>query len=568
MAGREAVTINNYQDVISSLETFGYKAKVTDTLLVNDNEPEDSLATEVDHNCPEYSSEHTPNTLIVSQNKSHQLIHQPQQNILMEVDENDFMPAISSWTRLGGLFLVGTVGIAIALAAFTPYKVTVKALAKVRPAGKLKIVEAKTEGTVVEINVTENQRIKRGDIIATIDSSRLQTQDSQLQSQIQQSKLQLGQIKAQIRTLKRQIQAEQDRTKRAVAVAKVELSRRQREYQDQQITTQAEAAEAEANVRLVTEEWQQAQAEFSSAQATLKSNQAALRSATSRRNRYQEISVTGALSQNQLEEAQLEVEQQKQQVAAQKATVEQQKRGIARQQEAIEAAKARLNLVQAALNPSNGEIAIANQRIAQEIASGEATIAALNREQEGMIQQRIELEQTLSRDRSELKQITRDMEQTVIKAPENGVLFQLSLSNPSQTVSLGSEIARIAPDNTSLAIETLVSASDISNVELNQKAQIKISACPYPDYGTLKGVVQEISPDAIPLEDNNNNSSTTNFNQASTYKVKLKPDSQILSQGKNQCMLQLGMEGKADVITKEETILKFLLRKARLIADL
>ncbi|MEO1005872.1 MAG: HlyD family efflux transporter periplasmic adaptor subunit, partial [Cyanobacteria bacterium J06638_38] len=492
--------------------------------------------------------------------------HLPPLKYFAEVDENDFMPAISSWTRLGGLFLVGTVGIVIALAAFTPYKVTVKAPAKVRPAGKLKIVEAKTEGTVVEINVAENQRIKRGDVIATIDSSRLQTQDSQLQSQIQQSKLQLGQIKAQIRTLKRQIQAEQDRIERAVAVATVELSRRQREYQDQQITTQAEAAEAEANVRLVTEEWQQAQAEFNSAQATLRSNQAALRSATSKRNRYQEISVTGALSQNQLEEAELEVEQQKQQVAAQKATVEQQKRGIARQQEAIEAAKARLNLVQAALNPSNGEIAIANQRIAQEIASGEATIAALNREQEGMIQQRIELEQTLSRDRSELKQITRDMEQTVIKAPENGVLFQLSLSNPSQTVSPGSEIARIAPDDTSLAIETLVSASDISNVELNQKAQVRISACPYPDYGTLKGVVQEISPDAIPLE--NNDSSTSSLNQASTYKVRLKPDSQILSQGKNQCTLQLGMEGKADVITKEETILKFLLRKARLIADL
>jgi multidrug efflux pump subunit AcrA (membrane-fusion protein) len=31
--------------------------------------------------------------------------------------------------------------------------------------------------------------------------------------------------------------------------------------------------------------------------------------------------------------------------------------------------------------------------------------------------------------------------------------------------------------------------------------------------------------------------------------------------------MQAGMEGRADIITKEETVLKFLLRKAKLMAD-
>ena len=51
------------------------------------------------------------------------------------------------------------------------------------------------------------------------------------------------------------------------------------------------------------------------------------------------------------------------------------------------------------------------------------------------------------------------------------------------------------------------------------------------------------------------------------YQVKLKPDSLTLSQGTNHCTLQLGMEGRADIIAKEETVLKFLLRKARLVID-
>ncbi len=241
------------------------------------------------------------------------------------------------------------------------------------------------------------------------------------------------------------------------------------------------------------------------------------------------------------------------------------------QREALEAARAELQSAQAALNPNDGEIAIARQRIAQERASGEATVAALNREQKGLIQQRIELEQQLARDTGELKQIDRDIEQTIIKAPDNGILFQLSLRNPSQTVQSGSEIARIDPDETSLALEALVSSSDIGNLKIGQKAQVRISACPYTDYGTLKGVVKKIPPDAISSDSNSNSSDSQNMSPtkaASVYKVKLEPAHLTLSQGKNQCALQLGMEGRADIITNEETVLKFLLRKARLLTDL
>ena len=181
------------------------------------------------------------------------------------------------------------------------------------------------------------------------------------------------------------------------------------------------------------------------------------------------------------------------------------------------------------------------------------------------------MEQQLARDTRELKQIDRDIEQTIITASDNGILFQLSLRNPSQIVRPGSEIARIAPDETSLTLEALVSSSDISNVKLAQQARVRISACPYPDYGTLKGVVKRISPDAIPLENNSNSSNSQNIDRTkgtSFYKVKLEPSSLTLSQGNNQCALQLGMEGRADIITNEETVLKFLLRKARLITDL
>ncbi len=115
---------------------------------------------------------------------------------------------------------------------------------------------------------------------------------------------------------------------------------------------------------------------------------------------------------------------------------------------------------------------------------------------------------------------------------------------------------------------------DKNKLKQGQNVQMRVSACPYPDYGTLKGVVSQISADTTKPQPNNaavtepTTASNQNPNAATAfYEVTIKPESLALSQGKNQCSLQLGMEGKTDIISREETVLQFLLRKARLSAN-
>ncbi len=48
----------------------------------------------------------------------------------------------------------------------------------------------------------------------------------------------------------------------------------------------------------------------------------------------------------------------------------------------------------------------------------------------------------------------------------------------------------------------------------------------------------------------------------------IEPETLVLGKGKNHCHIELGMEGRADIIFREETVLPFFLRKARLITDL
>ena len=459
------------------------------------------------------------------------MVSQTNQDFLSPIEQDEFLPPVSRWTILGGFLLASAVGIGITLASVSKYKVTVPAQAIVRPAGELRLVQVATEGTVIRISVAGNQVVKKGDLIATLDDSHLQTKKSQLQSNLGQAQLQLNQINAQIRAHERRILAETDRIKRAVALVEAELTRRLRDYRDRQITSNADVEEAEANLR---------------------SLEVSLNSAKVRRNRYQRAAKEGAISQEQLEEVQLVVKKQEQE---------------------FKAALARLERAKAALNPTNAEVEIASERIRQEKATGQATLAILNREREALIQQRIQIQNQLERDARELQQVEIDLGKTTITATADGIISKLNLRNPGQTVRPGEEIAQIVPSNVPLEVKAAVSPKDISKLEEGQNVHMRVSACPYPDYGTLKGVVRQISQDTIKPQGNSSTAATTVLSHKGVtnplfYEVTIEPESLLIGRGKKQCAIQLGMEGRADIISREETVLKFILRKARLLTDL
>ncbi len=488
--------------------------------------------------------------------------------ILPPMRENEFLPSVDRWLKFGGIFVAATLGLAIPLASVAKYKETVKAQASLRPAGELAIVQAATEGQIINIAVKENQTVKQGELIATIDDSRLQTQKNQLETNIDQAQLQLMQIAAQIASLDRQIAAEIQRSNRATVASKAELERRYREYRDKQLTTVAEVEEAEANVKVAQKDLARAKAEVNSSLANLESVEASYLAAHSKHKRYQTVAAQGALSLDQLEEAKLAVLQQQKAVASQQAAVAMQRETVAQLQSAVTAAQARLERVKTYLNPSQAEIAIAKANVAQEQASGRSTLATLHKEQQALLQQQLEIDKQLKRDRHELGQVNINLKQTKITAPVDGNIAGLALRNSNQTVRPGEQIAQIVPSNAALEVKTKVSPQDISKLEVGQDVQIRVSACPYPDYGTLKGQVSNIASDTITPQANGNNASNAAAAMAAYYEVTIEPESLTLGRGQNLCSLQLGMEGRADIIAREETALQFLLRKSRLMTNL
>lgn len=103
------------------------------------------------------------------------MLNTPNPDQIHLVQGDEFLPSISPWTTIGGMFLVGTFSAAVALTTVLKYSVTVKVPATIRPAGELRIVQAATEGIVKSIEVEENQVLTKGDAIAYIDDSQLLT---------------------------------------------------------------------------------------------------------------------------------------------------------------------------------------------------------------------------------------------------------------------------------------------------------------------------------------------------------------------------------------------------------
>ncbi|MFN6560453.1 MAG: HlyD family secretion protein [Nostoc sp. ChiSLP01] len=460
------------------------------------------------------------------------MLYTHNQKFVPSLEKDEFLPPISTWTSLAGALLIGTIGSAIALSSWIKYNVMVETPATIRPIGDTKLVQPEMEGTIENIFVKENQIVKKGEVIARLDTRQLQIKKSQLQSNIEQSRVQVIQIDSQIAILDTQILAEKRFIERSIASAKADLARNEREYQERKVATQSELLISEASLQ--------------KAKANLQKAQADLDFAKMDSDRYEQLAETGAIGRREFEQKKLVVEQTKLILESEKIS--------------IEIAKAKVQSAQAIVNPSMAKIAIAEERVSQEIARGEATIATLNKEKQALMQRRVEMQTQLKQYQKEVQQIETQLQNSIIRATSDGTILKLNLRNPGQVVGVSESIAEIVPQDAALVIKAMIPTAEIQKVAVGQKVQLRIDACPYPDYGTLEGVVTSISPDVIIPVDSKTN---TGYFEATIQPKMLK-----FGNGKVQCHIQSGMNAKANIISQEETALQFMLRKARLMTDI
>jgi multidrug efflux pump subunit AcrA (membrane-fusion protein) len=434
---------------------------------------------------------------------------------LPQLSSDELLPPISRWNKICGLSFVVVFVTAVIFSIFFRYPVKVHGAAVVRPDGEVNSAQATVEGTVKKIHVKDNQPIQMGDAIVTLDSSHLESKKSQLLTTLKNSQMQLDQLLAQLGKLATQRLSETQVIEHTVSAMKAEQGRAKREYEDRQSVTQVEVSEA--------------QGEYQFAQKTY--------------DRYAYLASEGAISQQQVDE----------------------------KRQALNAAQAKLERAQASLNPSNALVSIATESVSKEAAKGASMLAVLDKERETLLQRQTELQNQLERDRKELKQIEAEILKYVVRSPVSGVIFKVEARNDGQVIRPAETIAQIVPGNVPLVIKAQVAAQDISKVrryqDKEQEVNLRFSTFPYPNYGIMRGRVLAKSPDAIPSV-GATQTSQSKINQTSPtyFEVIIQPDKPYVGNPSNK--IEAGMEVSVEIIVQDETVMTFLLRKARLLTDL
>ncbi|PSB57829.1 hypothetical protein [Chamaesiphon polymorphus] len=118
-------------------------------------------------------------------------------------------------------------------------------------------------------------------------------------------------------------------------------------------------------------------------------------------------------------------------------------------------------------------------------------------------------------------------------------------------------IAIVTPDRT---IQALVPAESINQIAPHQIAQMRVTACPYGEFGTLKGQVTSIATQPVMVTD----AIATQLSQPTLYAVTIQPQDLVLTQAAKSCPVRVGMQGQLDIVLREEPLARSLLRRMRL----
>jgi membrane fusion protein, adhesin transport system len=160
----------------------------------------------------------------------------------------------------------------------------------------------------------------------------------------------------------------------------------------------------------------------------------------------------------------------------------------------------------------------------------------------------------------EEQMVVRDdvLRRSTLVSPVRGVVKQIRINTLGGVVPAGAPIMELVPVGDHLIVEARVRPSDIGFVKVGQPVEIKLSAYEYTIYGSLKGVVQSISPDALGDPDR------ASAPEGTWYRAlvranggDLHPQSPTADKG---MPILPGMTGTVEIRTGQRTVLGFLFR--------
>jgi HlyD family secretion protein len=434
--------------------------------------------------------------------------------------------------------------IAILLAAllwcyFSQKEVVVKANGIVRPTKQINKIINKAAGSIISLNIKNGQKVKKSDILYVIQHDDLDLQKSSTEKQIDV-------IKKEIDNLNKLKKSVQD-NKNYFNKNSEEETRFYEEYQKYE--ADYKAAETDSTT---------IQAELKDITDNLNDLNLLMKSINDNTNYFSEDNP----NYNNFLDYQLNVNQYQDKInQAQKNYDIQVKLGDYVSTNNIETAKNQLESAKQDLDKYETEYKL---NIQNNIQQNQQKLNELNQkplyqytaDEISQVNSSIQTdEDNLQKLKETLKNINISIDDCIVKSPTDGVINMLTTISKGDLLQSGVEIATIVPSTSKYKVRLTISNGDIGNIKVGQNIEYHFTAFPYEDYGYLNGTITKVSADSI----------VDNTTGISYYNAEASVDNKpLFNRKKEKGEIKTGMTCEAQIITRKERVLDYLLEKINL----
>ncbi|KAB8332466.1 HlyD family efflux transporter periplasmic adaptor subunit [Scytonema tolypothrichoides VB-61278] len=442
--------------------------------------------------------------------------------------------------------LMGMTTLVVIWANFAKIDEAVPAQGKLEPQGTVKEIQTPVNGVVKAVYVKDGQKVHRGDVLLRLDPTAARSQLLSLQkvrnTLMQEILFYRSQLVAKNALSNPQLNLEPTNlppgiaslTKnRMILLAENRLYRAQLGGDSQNIQlvpeekARLESSKAELNSRLADAQLEIAKLErqFTQAQIQLSSAEKVKSVSQTILNSIEKVAKQGGISR-------MQYLQQQQEVSKRQAEVEQLTQEQARVGYAIAQSKEKL------LNTMAG----AKKDLLTRIAENEKQIASIDRELNKVI---IENEKRIAEIDSQISQAQVTLQYQELRAPSDGIVFDLKAKSPGFVASSSQPILKIVPDE-ALTAKVFLTNKDIGFVRKGMKVNIRVDSFPFSEFGDIKGELVWIGSDALPPEQ---------VRPYDSFPARIRLDTQSLRVNNQELPLQSGMSITANIKVRNRTVM-------------
>ena len=445
------------------------------------------------------------------------------------------------WTKAIAATIISVTVVGVTWAALATIEQVVSATGQLQPTGKVKEIQVPVNGVVQKVYVEDGDRVKKDQLLLTLDSTAAKAQLKSL-SQVRQSLLLETKF---YRTLmdnssSLSLQDQLNRFKLNPRVVNLARNRIALVAENQlfqaELTTNSGNLDAQQIMR-----WKAARAELTSRISAARLEIKQLEEQLART----KVQLADAQSRMETEEeiltqleplvaeggiARLQYVRQKQQVQTQKAEVEQL---IKEEQRLL------FDIAQSKQELAN-TIALTNKDLFDKIGENQKRIAEIDSQLTKIL---VENEKQIAEIDSQISQTQLTLKYQEVRAPVAGVVFDLKAGTgfvpaPAQAETL----LKIVPGD-DLVAELFVPNKDIGFVREGMKVDVRIDSFPFSEFGDIRGKVEYIGSDALPPDE---------VHQFYRFPVRVELAKQHLDVNDRQINLQPGMSISANIKIREK----------------